>query len=224
MDINIIPEDHDGVRDKSNDIIFGDRTSYFDEKMTYLITDYTNFVSRLKELAEEAISKLNDKNRKEKLDAKLENILETKIINKERKNEPRTYQDLMKDFKLINVTRIERTNYINSIYGKTGDLTFETIIKLIKEGECDAWFSLIKKDINDMELSNTDNTVIQDRLIDKLNEAMKNLRQNDYEDNDSQTYFMLNEFIEEVKNEDKLERYDSAKLIRSIEAFRTTLC
>jgi hypothetical protein len=75
-----------------------------------------------------------------------------------------------------------------------------------------------------MELSNTDNTVIQDRLIDKLNEAMKNLRQNDYEDNDSQTYFMLNEFIEEVKNEDKLERYDSAKLIRSIEAFRTTLC
>lgn len=224
MDINIIPEDHDGVRDRSNDIIFGDRTSYFDEKMTYLITDYTNFVSRLKELAEEAISKLNDKNRKEKLDAKLENILETKIINKERKNEPRTYQDLMKDFKLINVTRIERTNYINSIYGKTGDLTFETITKLIKEGECDAWFSLIKKDINDMELSNTDNTVIQDRLIDKLNEAMKNLRQNDYEDNDSQTYFMLNEFIEEVKNEDKLERYDSAKLIRSIEAFRTTLC
>jgi hypothetical protein len=75
-----------------------------------------------------------------------------------------------------------------------------------------------------MEPSNTDNTVIQDRLIDKLNEAMKNLRQNDYEDNDSQTYFMLNEFIEEVKNEDKLERYDSAKLIRSIEAFRTTLC
>jgi len=36
-------------------------------------------------------------------------------------------------FKLTKLIRIERTNYINSIYGKTGDLTLQTINKLIKE-------------------------------------------------------------------------------------------
>lgn len=225
MDINTIPEDHDGVQDRNNDIIFGDRTSIYDEKVAHLITDYANFVNQIKELADEAISKLNDKNEKEELNTKLNSILETKIVNKERKNKTRKYKDLMKDdFKLIDVTRIERTNYINSIHGKIGDLTFETIAKLIKEGECDAWFSLIKKDINNIKLADTDDSVIRDRLVDKLNDAMKNLRKNDYEDNDSQTYYMLNELVEEVKNGDKLEVHRSAKIIRSVDAFRTILC
>ena len=33
MDIHMLPEDHDGVKDRNNDIIFGDRTSHYDEKM-----------------------------------------------------------------------------------------------------------------------------------------------------------------------------------------------
>lgn len=193
--------------------------------MIYLIKDYTNFATQLKELAEEAISKLNDKNMKEELDANLNKILETKIITKERKDKTRNYKDLMKgSFELINVTRIERTNYINSIYGKIGDLTFETIIKLIKEGECDAWFSLIKKDITNMELPNSSSTAIRNRLTDKLNKAMKNLRKNDYEDNDSQTYCLLNELVEEVKNGNKFDRDQTTKLIKSIETFRDILC
>jgi hypothetical protein len=240
IDINTIPEDHDGVQDRNNDIIFGDRTSYYDEKMMYLIKDYTNFATQLKELAEKAISKLNDinmkeeldanlnkilVNMKEELDANLNKILETKIITKERKDKTRNYEDLMKGgFELINVTRIERTNYINSIYGKIGDLTFETITKLIKEGECDAWFSLIKKDITNMELPNSDSTANRNKLTDKLNEVIINLRKNDYEDNDSQTYCLLNELIEEVKNGNKLDRDQTTKLIKSVEAFRDILC
>jgi hypothetical protein len=36
---------------------------------------------------------------------------------------------------------------------------------------------------------------IKDSLTGKLNEAMENLKSNDYEDTDSQTYRMLSEFI-----------------------------
>lgn len=75
-----------------------------------------------------------------------------------------------------------------------------------------------------MELLNTDSTAIQNRLTNKLNEAMVNLRKNDYEDNDSQTYYLLNEFVEEVKNGTKLESPQYTKLIRSVEAFETILC
>jgi NTE family protein len=134
----MIPQDHDGVKDRNNDIIFGDRTSHYDEKTAHLITDYTDFVTQMKDLADEAIRKVNDENNKEELKKKLESILETNITSKGRKDAT-TYEDLMRGgFKLTKLIRIERTNYINSIYSKTGDLTLQTINKLIKEGECDA--------------------------------------------------------------------------------------
>ena len=56
IDIHILPEDYDGVKDRKNDIIFGDRTSHYDEKMAHLITDYANFGTQMKGLAYEAIS------------------------------------------------------------------------------------------------------------------------------------------------------------------------
>ena len=52
---------------------------------------------------------------------------------------------------------------------------------------------------------------------------MENLRSNDYEDNDSQTYHMLTEIIEEIKNENKLKTHESAKLIKSVEALMARL-
>ena len=64
---------------------------------------------------------------------------------------------------------------------------------------------------------------IKDSLIVKLNEAMENLRSNDYEDNDSQTYHMLTEIIEVIKNEGKLETHESSKLIKSVEALMARL-
>jgi hypothetical protein len=46
---------------------------------------------------------------------------------------------LLRDrFKLIRVLRIERTKYVDSIYGKIGDFTSRTIHELIREGEGDA--------------------------------------------------------------------------------------
>ena len=78
-------------------------------------------------------------------------------------------------------------------------MTLETINKLIKEGRCDAWFSIIQKEIIDMNLKD-----IEETMINLLKEAMQNLRKNDYEDNDSQTYDLLTEFVKIVEATDKL--------------------
>lgn len=216
MKIDMIPQDYDGVKDRHNDIKYGDRTSHYDENMAHLTADYNNFVRELEKLTECAISKVNDKH----LQERFQHILKTETRSKDRKGEARRYEDLIGEgFKLTEVIRIERTNYINSLYGKGGDLTFETIDKLIKEGKCDAWFSLIQKDIQDMELFD-DSTDIRDILIHMLNEAVTNLRDNDYEDNNSQIYHKLTNFIHEVeKNNDKLKSNQSTKLIRSADAF-----
>ena len=215
IDIHPLPEDHDGAKDRSNDIIFSDRTSHYTEKMAHLITDYARFVSHLRDLGNEAISQVNDKNKKQELDVKLEAILSTKAISKDSKDQARKYEDLARDeFNLNIVMRIERTNYTNSISLKTGDLTLETINKLIKEGRCDTWFSIIQKDIADMKLDDTD----KHTLIEMLDKAMQNLRKNDYEDNDSRTYHMLSEFIEVVENIGKSKGYDLSRFVKSTEA------
>jgi NTE family protein len=220
MNIDKIPEDHDGVKDRNNDIIFGDRTSHYDERMANLITDYANFATEIKGLADVAISKINDKNNKEELNEKLKAILATKIIDKESRGKARKYEDLMRDgFKLGHVMRIERTNYINSIYLKTGDLTFETINKLINEGECDALFSLIHRDIKELDGGVGIDT--RSRLLDKLNEAMRTFRENDYEDSNSQTYSTLTEFIDILK--EKLKTDLSDKLMKLADRLRDNL-
>ena len=70
-----------------------------------------------------------------------------------------------------------------------------------------------------MELADNHNGI----LIKKLNKARENLRKNDYEDNDSQTYHMLNEFIKAAENIDKSKIHQSAKLVRSAEALMAIL-
>jgi NTE family protein len=131
--------DLDRVRDRQNDIIFSDRTSYNDEKVADLVTDYKYFTTQIRDLATEAISKVNVETEKENLKEKFEMILATTAISKDHKGKSRKYEDLMKGrFKLTKVIRIENTNYTNSISGKDGDFTAQTIEELIKEGEKDA--------------------------------------------------------------------------------------
>jgi NTE family protein len=184
---------------------------------------------KMKDLLEEAICKVNDKNDKDVLKRKLNDILVTKTSSKGRKYEARNYEDLIRErFKLNKVIRIERTNYINSIYGKTGDLTFETIHKLIKEGECDAWFSLIQHLTEDIQVS-TDAIRIRDSLLNKLNQVIKNLRDNDYdyEANNSHTRRELTKFIYQIKKNkeiiDRLKKNQSTKLVDLTDRIRTSL-
>jgi hypothetical protein len=221
--------DHNGVKDRQNDITYADRNSRYDENMMRLIGDYTSFVTEMKDLLEEAICKVNDENDKDVLKRKLNDILVTKTSSKGRKYEARNYEDLIRGrFKLNKVIRIERTNYINSIYGKTGDLTFETIHKLIKEGECDAWFSLIQQLIEDIRAS-TDAVHIRDSLLNKWNQVIKTLRDNDYdyEANNSHIHRELTKFIGQIKKNkeiiDGLKTNQSTKLMDLTDRFRTSL-
>jgi NTE family protein len=229
IDISKIPMDHNGAKDRQNDITYADRNSRYDENMTRLIGDYANFVTEMKDLLEDAICKVNDENDKGILKRKLNDILVTNTSNKGRKYGARNYEDLIRgQFKLNKVIRIERTNYINSIYGKTGDLTFETIHKLIKEGECDAWLSLIQQHTQDIQVS-TDAVRIKDSLKNKLNQVIKNLRDNDYdyEANNSHTHRELTEFIDQIKTNkeiiDGLKTNQSTKLMDLTDRFRTSL-
>jgi hypothetical protein len=61
------------IKDRSNDIVYGDRNSNYDEKMAHLISDYANFGTQIKGLVNEAISQVNDEKKKQKL-------LVTKIV------------------------------------------------------------------------------------------------------------------------------------------------
>jgi len=72
---------------------------------------------------------------------------------------------------------------------------------LIKEEECDVWFSIIREDIKEVELQSTHshNTGIKDMLINMLDKSMHNLQTNDYEDTDSTTYQKLAELSELIK-------------------------
>jgi NTE family protein len=229
IDIGKIPMDHNGVKDRQNDITYSDRNSHYDENLTRLIGDYASLVTKMKDLLEEAIYKVNDKKNKDVLKRKLNNILITKTSGKVRKYEAKNYEDLVRGrFKLNKVIRIERTNYINSIYGKTGDLTFETIHELIKEGECDVWFSLIHQLIEDIQVS-TDGVQIRDRLLNKWNQVIKNLRENNYnyKANKSRTHRELTNFIDQIKKNEEiingLKTNQSTKLIDLTDRFRTSL-
>jgi NTE family protein len=89
-------------------------------------------------------------------------------------------------------------------------LTLETINKLIKEGKCDTWFSIIEKGINDLRLDDHNKHI----LISELDIVWQKLREKDYEDNDSYVYHLLTNFIENVQNKQKLEPYQSDKLVK----------
>jgi NTE family protein len=56
----IPPMDHDGVKSRQNDITFCDRSSHHEESIARLISNYKDFVTRMKDLAKTAISKSND--------------------------------------------------------------------------------------------------------------------------------------------------------------------
>ena len=114
IDIDMLRADHDGVKDRNSDIIYGDRTSHYDENIAHLIADYAKFGTQMKGLADEAICQVNDEKKKQQLEERLKTILETRTINKESKGLPRRYEDLMRfGFNLTVAMRIERTRIIS---------------------------------------------------------------------------------------------------------------
>jgi predicted acylesterase/phospholipase RssA len=146
-----IPTDYDEVKNRANDISFSDRNSHYDEMVTHLAADYnelvnikdfTELINKLKDLAKTHF-KRTDKN--DKFQKDFQHLLKTtEAKTKTWSGSSQKYKDIIKGkFKLANVIRIERTDYINSNTGKDfstkpTDFTYQTIKKLIEQGEQDA--------------------------------------------------------------------------------------
>lgn len=81
---------------------------------------------------------------------------------------------------------------------------------------CDAWFSIIQKEMINSEIADRNKHHL-------LYKAMQNLRKNDYEDNDSQTYHSLTEFVKALEHLEISKTDRSAKMIKSAEAFKAIL-
>ena len=135
---NNIPVDHDGVVDRNFELLLSDKTAY-DEKVADIVSDYINFVSELRDLANEAIDGIGNANKKKDLQTRLETILKTEAKSSHRSEDPREYQDLIKGRFEINVIRIERTSNIdNDISNKLFDYSIDTIKQLTSDGFEDA--------------------------------------------------------------------------------------
>jgi len=224
MDINIIPEYYDGVKDRQHDILYCDRSSKHDEKTSHLLSDYSDFVSKLKVLVDDAVSKVGVESDRKDLVEKLESILDTQTNYKDKKDHTKRYKQLVgRGFNLSKVVRIERKNYVDSISGKIADLTIETINKLIKEGECDAYFALLKEDVKDLEIVDATNKNKCNGLINILDKAADCLRNSNYEDTDSQTYYYLTCIEDEIKKECNIDSYLQSVILQRIEDLKGIL-
>jgi hypothetical protein len=120
------------VKDRNNDIVYGDRT-YNDQYSASLVTDYIDFIRRLKEIAKSHI----DPTYRKACENGFESLeLEPAASTSYTSGEPRSFKDLMiGQFKLLKVQRIERKyDPKSSTYFKLGDITRQTIQDLIKQG------------------------------------------------------------------------------------------
>src|SRR5918998_137693 len=134
-----VPTDLDGMKDRINDITFMDRNSRYDETVADLVTDYTDLIDKLKVLAKSYFQN------KYKKDIVFQNEFDSLLKTIEGKTsgdvgEHRKYkEDLLKGrFRLTKVIRIENDSYKDSISGKVGDFTSQSIRNLIEKGKQDA--------------------------------------------------------------------------------------
>ncbi len=142
ISVKHIPRHYDEVKDRRDDIIYGDRT-YNDQYAASLTTDYIDFIKCLKDLAIDYIKEDEDrhafKNKFESLKTELAKSTSYTV------GEHRKYEDLIRGrFELTKVERIERKHHPEtSTSFKGGDITPKTIEKLIEEGQGDAEYASI---------------------------------------------------------------------------------
>jgi len=141
-----IASDHDGVINRKNDLIYQDKT-FYEEKVTHLISDYKSLVEEFRKLAE-----------KNNLQTQINDIL---IMNaprsRKRNGSTRTYGELIETVFDIDITRIERTPNENEISFKWCDYSVQTIDNLINQGIKDTLNVMIEESLqrNNQEKSMT---------------------------------------------------------------------
>jgi hypothetical protein len=119
-----LPTDHDGVKDRMQDLIYCDRSDY-DKKVGMLVTDLITLSKSLMQLAADSGAPA----------PALAAILNRNASSKKRDGTARTFRELLQGgVTLRNVTTIQRKHDPNGVWAKWTDLTFETIDQMIKEG------------------------------------------------------------------------------------------
>ena len=119
-------EDIDEIRDRKLDITLSDG---YDAKTDGLFTDYVNLIERLISLGD----------RDEVIRDRINKILEEYTPRRFSTEEVKKNIDILKNtFKIVKVVQIQRKDDNDSISGKMGDFTSETINKLLQDGFHDA--------------------------------------------------------------------------------------
>jgi NTE family protein len=127
--------DHDGVKDRRNDILYSDKTEY-DQKAAMFVSDYIRLIRKISDIANEAISSITESNKKRELQKKIESLLNERTKSEGRTSKPRKNRDLLKGrFDLTKVVTIERKDDLNNISDKWADFSSDTINQLIENGE-----------------------------------------------------------------------------------------
>jgi NTE family protein len=129
-DDKVVPSDPDGITERHADIKSHDQY-YVNESI--LITHYIHLIEKLIQLR-------NGKNNYE-LKKEINNILQNYTTSIDTTTEiPKKYIDIIKtQFEITKLESIERRDNIDTISGKIGDFTSDTIKKLIKEGYESTW-------------------------------------------------------------------------------------
>jgi NTE family protein len=141
-----IPNDHDKVLDRKNDITYQNKTDY-DQKVAVFVSDYIDLVEKIGDIAVEAINSINDENKKNTLRSRFDGLLVHQAKSKQRDGKPRNYQDLIKGrFDLDTAFQVERKDDPDTISNKWFDLSKTTIRKLIDDGRVQTLKSLYKKE------------------------------------------------------------------------------
>jgi NTE family protein len=116
-----IPQDHDAVVNRRNDFTYQDKTPH-EEKIAYLICDYIDLATKLKEKLDQSQIKTDD-------------ILDAPASSKHRDGRPRRYGELIeKKVRIREVTRIQRSRDPDEVSYKWCDYSEGTIFRLIKNG------------------------------------------------------------------------------------------
>jgi NTE family protein len=141
IDINNTLGNYDEIKDRNNDIIYGDRT-YSEQYSASVIADYVELIKDLKYLALNHIKEDNDKKAFEK---EIQNLRTREAENTSyTAGEHKKYEDILRGrFKITKLVRIERKYNPNiSTSFKGGDITSKTIEEMIKEGENDTMIEI----------------------------------------------------------------------------------
>jgi NTE family protein len=127
----LVASDHDGVINRKNDLIYQDKT-FYEEKVTHLISDYKTLVDEIKKLAEQN-------------NLQVEEILNKKTPkSRNRDGTERTYRKLIETVFDIDITRVERTPDKNEVSFKWCDYSIESINSLIRRGVTDTLKALVE--------------------------------------------------------------------------------